>query len=57
MKKLVAFAFMTVFMLAMTVTANAAGKQVKATGDVNLRKGPVLGNTLRVRPPYRDLST
>ena len=42
MKKLVAFAFMTVFMLAMTVTANAAGKKVQTSRDVNLRKGPGL---------------
>ena len=42
MKKLVAFAFMTIFMLAMTVTASAASKQVQTTGDVNLRKGPGL---------------
>ena len=46
MKKLIAFAFMTVFMLAMTITANAASKQVKATGDVNLRKGPGLNYTV-----------
>ena len=42
MKKLTAFLFMVTMVLAFTVTAHAAGKQLVTTGDVNLRKGPGL---------------
>lgn len=42
MKKFLSFTMVAFLLVIMTATVNAAGKNIKATGDVYLRKGPGL---------------